>query len=347
MVLKLTALAASLGLEFHGDDCEIAGVNTLEKAGPNELSFLANPKYVAQLDSTRAGAVIVAQTQATRPGRLLVSADPYLDFCRAVELFALRQGSFFGVSPLAALASDLVLGLGCTIYPFVYVGPRTVIGANTTIFPGCYVGEDCRIGSGCTLYPNVVLMAGTEIGDKVTLNPGAVLGSEGFGFAPSATGLRKIPQIGRVIVGDRVEIGANTAIDRAALDATVIGSGVKIDNLVQIGHNVTIGDNSILVAQVGISGSTKVGKGVTMAGQAGISGHIEIGDGATVGPQAGVGHSVAAGKTVGGHPAMERVTYLRCLAVMPKLPDMARRIKQLEKELAALKLAIGKGGTDG
>lgn len=341
--MKLSALAASLGLELRGDDCDISGVNTLEKAGPNELSFLANPKYVAQLESTRAGAVLLDATNAPRVKTALVSAQPYLDFSRALEHFAVKQGSFTGVSHLAAISSDVELGEGCTVYPFVFIGPRSTIGAGSIVFPGCYIGEDCQIGSHCLLYPNVTLMAGTQIGDQVTINSGAVLGSEGFGFAPSAQGLRKIPQVGRVVVGDRVEIGANTAIDRAVLDVTRIGSGVKIDNLVQIGHNVSVGEHSILVAQVGVSGSAKIGRGVTIAGQTGIAGHLEIGDGVTIGPQAGVGQSIPAGKTMGGHPAMERTTYLRWLAVMPKLPSMAHRIKQLEKELNALKLALGQG----
>jgi UDP-3-O-[3-hydroxymyristoyl] glucosamine N-acyltransferase len=341
--LKLSALAATLGLELRGEDGEISGVNTLEKAGSHELSFLANPKYASLLSSTRARAVIVDAANADRVNVALVSEHPYLDFSRALELFAVRQGAFSGVSPLAYISEEVELGEGCVVFPFVFIGPRAVVGAGTRIFPGCYVGEDCRIGARCVLYPQVTLMAGVTLGSDSIVNPGAVIGGDGFGFAPSAQGLRKIPQVGRVEVGDHVEIGANATIDRAALDVTRIGHGVKIDNLVQIGHNVQIGDHSILVAQVGVSGSTKIGRGVTVAGQAGVSGHLEIGDGATIGPQAGVGQSVPAGKTVGGSPAMDRATYLRWTAAQPKLPGMAHRIKLLEKELSALKQALAQG----
>lgn len=341
--MKLSALAATLGLELRGDDGEISGVNTLEKAGPHEVSFLANPKYAAQLSTTRARAVIVDAANAHNVATALVSERPYLDFGRALELFAVPQGSFSGVSPLAFISENVELGAGCVVYPFVFIGPGAIIGPETRIFPGCYVGEECVLGARCVLYPNVTLMARTSLGDESIVNPGAVLGGDGFGFAPTALGLRKIPQVGRVEIGKRVEIGANSTIDRAALDVTRIGDGVKIDNLVQIGHNVQIGEHSILVAQVGVSGSAKIGQGVTIAGQAGIAGHLEIGDGATIGPQAGVGQSVLAGKTVGGSPAMERTTYLRWTAAQPKLPGMARRITQLEKELNALKQALAQG----
>lgn len=346
MEMQLTALADALGLELRGSDCRITGVATLEKAGPEEISFLANPKYTKLLETTEAGAVICHEHVAALPSRALISGNPYLDFARAVTLFARPQGSFSGVSELACIAPSAVLGDNCTVYPFVYVGPDASIGEGSALFPGCYVGEGCSVGRNCVLYPNVVLMARTVLGSNVIIHAGAVLGSDGFGFAPGPEGLHKIPQIGTVRVDDNVEIGANTCIDRAVLEATTVGGGTKIDNLVQIGHNVSLGKNCILVSQVGISGSTKVGDSVTMAGQVGVAGHLRIGDGATLGPKTGLGRDVAPGETLGGVPAMERGTFFRAMATIPKLPEMRRRLKKLEQELETIKQLMQQGRDD-
>ncbi len=337
----VAGLAAALGLEYRGDPdwaaAPVQGVNTLEKAGPEEISFLANKKYASQLENCQAAAVIVHEQFAPCTARALVSANPYLDFARLAQLFDVPQGCIQGVHELAFVHPDAQVAENCDVYPFAFIGQGAVAGAGTRIFPGCYVGENCRLGKNCVLYPNVVLMAGVTLGDNVIVHAGVVLGSDGFGFAPSANGLKKIPQIGRVEIGSNVEIGANTAVDRAALDVTRIGDGTKIDNLVQIGHNVTIGEHSILVAQTGISGSTTIGRGVTIAGQAGVSGHLHIGDGATLGPRTGVAKDIPAGGQWGGVPAMERGTFLRVLSATPKIPDMLKRIKALEKEVALLR----------
>jgi UDP-3-O-[3-hydroxymyristoyl] glucosamine N-acyltransferase len=229
----------------------------------------------------------------------------------------------------------------------VYIGARAVVGPEATLFPGCYVGEDSVVGGKAILYPGAVLMAGTVLGREVILQAGAVLGSDGFGFAPTPQGLVKFPQIGTTVVGDQVEIGANTTIDRAALGETKIGSGTKIDNLVQIGHNVEVGEHSILVAQVGISGSTKLGKGVVLAGQVGVSGHLTIGDGVRVAAKSGIPKDIPAGAEMGGIPAMDGPTYRRYLASAPKLPELVRKVRKLEAELAELKKIIGRGDPDG
>ncbi len=347
MTLQLAALAQQLGIDYTGDDIEIHGVNALDKAGPNELSFLANPKYIDLLPKSSAGAVLVTSEFAPHVQRPLVSGNPYLDFARAATLFAKPQGSFSGISEQAHIAPDAAIGSGCTIYPFVYVGAGVSIEQNCTIFPGCYIGENCKIGSESILYPNVVLMAGTILGNNVIINPGVVLGSDGFGFAPSPTGLFKIPQLGHTEIGDRVELGANTTIDRATLGATKVGTGSKIDNLVMLGHNVEVGSHSIVVAQVGISGSTKLGDQVTIAGQAGISGHLNIGSGCVIGPQAGVTRSLESGSVVAGSPQLERSTFLRVMAALPKLPELARRVLRLEKKINSLEQSQDKGERNG
>ena len=334
--LRLSDIADRLGLPLQGEDAEVIGVNTLEGASTDEISFLANPKYADQLASTRACAVIVSQEHAGEVRRALISRNPYQDFGRVLELFAQPQGSFSGVSPLAFIHPEARLGDDVTVYPFAYIGPRTVIGSGCSLFPGVYVGEDCHIGQGTTLYPNAVLMAGTRIGDHCILHPGCVLGADGFGFARTPGGIQKIPQVGRVSIGNDVEVGANAAIDRAVLDTTRVGDGTKIDNLVQLGHNVQVGRNGFIVSQVGISGSTHIGDNCTFAGQVGIAGHLHIGNNVTIGPKSGVAKSIPSDVVVGGMPAVAQRTYMRTLALMPQFPDVFKRLSRLEKELEKL-----------
>ena len=292
---KLSEIAARLGLTLQGDDAEVIGVNTLEGAGPDEVSFLANPKYADQLAETRAGAVIVRPEHAGDVRRALISENPYQDFGRVLELFAAPQGSFSGISPLAFIHPDAELGEGVTVYPFVYIGPHAKVGSGAKLFPGVYVGENVRIGKGTTIYPNAVLMAGTHVGEGCILHAGSVLGADGF------------------------------------------GDGTKIDNLAQIGHNVQIGRNGFIVSQVGISGSTTVGDNCTFAGQVGIAGHLHIGDNVTIGPQSGVAKDIPSDVVVGGTPTVDQRTYMRTLALMPRFPELFKRLSKLEKELEDLK----------
>ncbi len=336
MTFKLSALAEKLGLTLKGEDKDISGVATLEEAGPGDVSFLANPKYIPQLAETRAGAVVLSPDHSEETETALISHDPYRDFARIMYLFSRPQGDFKGISDKAFVHPEASLGAGCTVYPFCYVGPHARLGDGVTLFPGCYVGEDSSIGAGTLLYPNVTLMAGTKVGEKCILHAGVVLGADGFGFVPTPQGIEKIPQVGVVRIGNNVEIGANTTIDRAALGETVVDDGCKIDNLVQLGHNVRVGKHSMLVSQTGIAGSTRVGERVIMAGQAGIGGHLNIGDGAVIGPKSGIGQDVPAGQTVMGMPPMEGRQYLRYVLTAPKLMDMAKQLKQLEKTVAAL-----------
>ncbi|CCH47441.1 UDP-3-O-(3-hydroxymyristoyl)glucosamine N-acyltransferase [Pseudodesulfovibrio piezophilus] len=338
MKILLSALAEKLGLEFSGEDFEIVGVNTLEKAGPDELSFLVNPKYAPQMEKTRAGCVLTSGSYVGKTERTLLSSNVYMDLARVVDLFAEVQGCFEGVSELAYIHPDATVDESVTVYPFVFVGAQAHIGAGTVLFSGSYVGEKTVIGCDCIVYPNAVVMGGLELGDNVILQPGAVLGGDGYGFAQTAAGHMKIPQIGNVVVEDNVEIGSNSAIDRAALDTTRIGMGTKIDNLVQVGHNVEIGQHCLVIGQVGIGGSTKIGNGVVLAGQVGVADNAQIGDGAMVGAQSGVSGNVEPGSKLAGSPVMPAGTFLKAAGVcLPKLPELFKRVKKLEKELESLR----------
>jgi UDP-3-O-[3-hydroxymyristoyl] glucosamine N-acyltransferase len=343
---RLSQLAERFGLRHQGDDAEIRGVNTLEAAGSDEVAFLANPKYASLLDSTGAGAVILQAKHAGRVRTSLVSDNPYYDFARIARLFARPEGHHAGINEQSRIHPDARVASGATLYPGVHVGPRTSIGEGAVLFSGVYVAEDCRIGEGCILYPGVTVLSRTDIGRRVILHPGVVLGSDGFGFAQGPEGLEKVPQLGRVIVEDDVEIGANSTVDRAALGETRIGRGTKIDNLVQIGHNVHIGTDCVLVAQVGIAGSTRIGNRVVLAGQVGLSGHLEIGDDCRVGAQSGVSRSIPAGSDVSGSPAMDHRTFLRSAALQPKLPEMHSRLKKLESQLSDLRDRLKQKGED-
>lgn len=337
--LKLSDIATQLGLTVSASlDGEklIYGLNTLEEAKEGELSFLANPKYAHFLASTKATAVIVHPDYGDKINNALLSENPYLDFARALAFFAKPEGEFTGISPLAFIHPEAKVGEDCTIYPFAYIAARASLGKGCKVFPGCYIGEDVNLGEGCRLYPQVTILAGASLGRNCTVHPGVVLGSDGFGFVPTPLGIEKIPQIGTVNIGDNVELGANTAIDRAALGQTMIGKGTKVDNLVQIGHNVRVGEHCLLVSQVGISGSTRLGNRVVLAGQAGLSGHLTVGDGAVVGPQAGVAHDIKPGEAVGGTPSMPKREFLRSSVLLPRLPELYNRIKKLEDALQAM-----------
>jgi len=346
MRIKLSALAEKLGLEHTGSDIEIAGVNTLDKAGPEEISFLVNPKYAAELSTTKAGCVLTSGPYVDKVGRALVSSNVYMDLAKVVNIFAEPQGCLNGVSELAFVHPTARLEDGVTVYPFAFIGAEAVIGAGTTVFAGCYVGERTSVGQNCILYSNAVVMGGLSLGNNVILQPGVVLGGDGYGYAQTAAGHMKIPQIGTVVVEDNVEIGSNSAIDRAALDNTRIGRGTKIDNLVQIGHNVQVGEHCLLIGQVGVGGSSRIGNGVILAGQVGVADNVKIGDGAMIAAQSGIAGEVAPGSRMAGSPIMPASTFMKAAGVcFPKLPELFKRVKKLEKELEALQRE-GQGDKD-
>ncbi len=333
----LSQLAAELGLEYSGEDFFISGVNTLDKAGPEELSFLASPKYRQLLETTKAGAVILAPADANSIQRCLISNNPYLDFARAMHSFARPQGLEQSRMEQAFIHPSAEVDPAAVVHPMVFIGEKARIGSGSRIFPHVYIGERVQIGRDCIIYPQASIMSECVVGDRAVIHSGAVIGSDGFGFVEDGKRRIKIPQLGRVVIEEDVEIGACTTIDRATLGETRIGQGTKIDNLVQVAHNVQVDQNCVLVAQVGISGSTKLGRNVILGGQAGVAGHLNIEDNCRVAAKSGLGKSLPANTDVGGIPAMEHSLFLRNAVLLPKLPQMYKSLKKLEKEIQILK----------
>ncbi len=339
MDLKLGEIARRLGAELDGDpEIRITGVAGLSEAGPGQITFFANPKYASEVPGTRAAAVIVPRDY---PGpvraALLRVPEPYHGFVQVLRLYSAEDRVRpAGVHPTAVVDPEARLGRGVSIGPLCVVEAGAELGDGTVLCPGVFVGREAVLGEGCYLYPNVTVREKVTLGRRVTIHSGTVLGSDGFGYARVEGVHEKIPQVGTVVVEDDVEIGANVAVDRATMGVTRIGRGVKIDNLVHVAHNVVIGEHSLVVAQVGISGSTQVGRDVTLAGQAGLAGHIRIGDRAVVGAQAGVTKSVPPDTRVSGYPAMQHDRARRLNALNRRLPDLHRQIKDLEARLRRL-----------
>jgi UDP-3-O-[3-hydroxymyristoyl] glucosamine N-acyltransferase len=333
----LRELAARLGCELRGDGgVEITGVAGIEEAGPGDLTFLANRRYVPLLTTTRAAAVILGPRQE---GALpcLVSDNPYLTFARAVALVSPPARPAPGVDPSARVDPTAELGPDVHVGALAVVGPGARIGARSVVHPHVVLGEGVEVGDDCVLHSAVQVRERCRLGHRVIVQNGAVIGADGFGFARDADGrYHKFPQVGIVVIEDDVEVGALTAIDRAALGETRIARGCKIDNLVQVGHSVTVGENTVLAGQVGIAGSSRVGKGATLAGQVGVAGHLTIGDGAIATAQTGIPSSVGAGEVVSGYPAIDNRSWLRSSAVFAKLPELQKRVRELERRLESL-----------
>jgi UDP-3-O-[3-hydroxymyristoyl] glucosamine N-acyltransferase len=331
----LGQLAQQLGGRVVGDSAlPVSGIRPLHDAGPGDLSFFTNPKYRSQLEQTAAGAIIVPEGVAPPGMNLIVCDHPYLAFARTLELFhPRRKPGETGISPQAHVSDDCRTGAEVTVMPLAHVGPGCSLGDGSVIMPGAVLMSDVSVGEESVIHPNVTIYPGTVIGSRVVIHGGTVLGSDGFGYVPEGGRQRKIPQVGRVVVEDDVEIGANVTVDRATLGETRINRGSKIDNLVQIAHNVTVGEDNILVAQVGISGSTRLGDQVTIAGQTGVAGHIEIGDGVTVTARAGVTKSVQGAGIYSGFPLMEHRRWRKVHAAYARLPELMERLKRLEKAM--------------
>jgi UDP-3-O-[3-hydroxymyristoyl] glucosamine N-acyltransferase len=347
--MKLRDIARMLHAEVEGDDgLEIRRVAKIEEAGGGDITFVANPKYARFLTSTRASAVIVGRKLAVPDAEagegvlpaLVRADDPYASFLFVLQAFNPPQPPIPpGIHPTAVIDPSAQMGRDVRAGAHVVVGPRCRIGDGVMLLQNVVVANDVEIGAGTLLYPNVTVREGCRIGARVILQPGAVIGSDGFGFAPLPDGTyKKIPQLGIVVVEDDVEIGANCTIDRATMGETRIGKGTKLDNLIQVAHNVVIGEHTVIAAQTGISGSTKIGSRCMIGGQVGFTGHIEIADGTKVGAQSGVHRSVTEkGTTLFGYPAYPQRQALRMAGAMPQLPDLLATVRALKEEVEQLK----------
>ena len=332
--MKLASLAAHLGATLSGDpDAEVTSAAGLEDALPGQLAFVANPKYTALARTTRATAVVVEPAFEQISAATLRIANPYLAFARALELFYQPPTYQPGIHPTAVIAPTAQVGPGAHIGAYAVVMDHVVLGANATIFPHVVIYPHAKIGSNFFAHAHAVVREHCTLGDHVTLQNGAVIGADGFGFArqiPAEAGKAwyKILQTGPAVLEDHVEVQANATVDRASVGETRIHAGAKIDNLVQVGHGCTVGEDSLLCAQVGLAGSTHVGRNVIFAGQAASAGHNHIGDGVVVTAQSGVGGNVAPGLTVSGSPAFDNVKWLRAVALFQRLPELLRERKK-------------------
>jgi len=329
--MKLSAIAAALQvrLENGSPETEICGLNGIEQAGPGELTFVSNPKYAAAARTTRAAAVIVGEDFPALPGAMLRAKDPYLTFARALELFhpALRYAP--GVHPTAVVHARAKVGAGAHIGPYVVIDEDVEIGANAVLLAHVVIYRGVKIGDNFFAHAHSVVRENCRIGNNVLLQNGVVIGADGFGFAKTAEGRwHKIPQPAPVVIEDDVEVQANSCIDRASVGETRIGRGVKIDNLVQVGHGTHVGEDALLCAQVGLAGSTEIGKRAILTGQVGVVGHCKVGDNAIVTPQSGVAHDIEAGALVSGAPAVEHKLWLKYSAILPKLPEIVREVRR-------------------
>ncbi len=343
----LGELARVVGGEVIGDNgIEISGVAGIKEAMEGQITFLANSRYESYLASTRASAVITEGNGNFR-GSVIRVANPYLAFLKVVTLFSEGPMERYprGIHPTAVVSKTAEIGRDVSIGAYCVIGDGVRISDRVTLLPLVCIEDNVQIGLDCLIYPHVTIRERCEIGSRVIIHAGAVIGSDGFGYAKEGSLNQKIPQIGIVRIEEDVELGANSTIDRATTGVTLIGRGSKIDNLVQIAHNVVIGENSVLAAQVGVSGSTELGKNVVLAGQAGLVGHIKIGDGARVGAQGGVTKSVPAQTSVSGYPAREHSMARKIYAATTRLPDLLKDFRDLQNRVEALEKGLGSGPT--
>ncbi|MGA2402659.1 MAG: UDP-3-O-(3-hydroxymyristoyl)glucosamine N-acyltransferase [Syntrophobacteraceae bacterium] len=342
---SLGELSRLLDAELKGDpDVRVSGIGDLESATPGQLSFLTGSRFTHLISGCKAAALIVPPEFRELGFNLLIVKNPYLAMAKAIPLFLPDSEDDAGIHPAAFIGESVLLGKGVSAGPFAHVGDNSRIGEGTRIGSGAYIGKEVRIGERCLIHPRVSILDRCVIGDRVIIHPGAVIGADGYGYAQDEQGRHvKILQTGIVQIDDDVEIGANATVDRATFGATWIKRGAKIDNLVMVAHNVVIGEDCLLVAQVGISGSTRLGDRVILAGQAGVVGHVRIGDGVKVGAQAGVHHSIKPNQIIaGGYPGVPHDEWLKTFAHIQRLPRMREALKRLGERVQRIEEALKK-----
>lgn len=312
----------------------------IEEGQPGAISFLSNPKYTHFLYETKSTIVLInedLELEQKVSATLIRVKNAYESVAKLLQLYESMKPKKTGIDPLASVSPKATIGQDVYIGAFAVIGDGAVVGDDSQIYPHVVVGDGVKMGTKCLIYPNVTIYQGCRLGNNVTIHAGSVIGADGFGFAPNVDGYDKIPQIGIVIIEDNVEIGANTCVDRSTMGATVLHKGVKLDNLVQIAHNVEVGENTVMSAQVGIAGSTKVGSWCMFGGQVGVAGHITIGDHVNLGAQSGAPGSIKPNQTLIGTPPMEPTPYFKSQAIFRRLPDMYKELSALRKELEELK----------
>lgn len=339
--ILLSDIHALVGGELHGQAAvTISSLASLQEAHPRALAFVANDKAMKALPGLRAAALLVHRYLPTLSIPQIVVSNPLLAFAQVAQKFFMPPMAARGIANEITRGTDLHIGSDPSIWPFVTLGDRVTIGARVTLYPGVFVGSDSRIGDDCVLYPNVVVREGCSLGARVIVHSGTVIGSDGFGYVQHQGRHHKIPQLGGVIIEDDVELGANVTIDRATLGNTVIKQGTKVDNLVQIAHNVSVGEHSIVVAQVGIAGSTTIGHHVMIGGQAGLADHLHVGDQVMIAARAGVNRNLEPNQIVSGAPVMPHETWMKAQAVIPRLPELRQLVRNLEQRVATLETQL-------
>ena len=338
MELTLGELARLVGGGLEGPaDRVVSGLQGIEAAGPHEVAFLADSRYAVHLEKCRAGVVLVGLEQKT-PAHLAVIRveSPYLAYAKLLTQATSRPFEPLGVHPQALVDPSAKLGSQVSVHALATVGPEVTLGERVEIHPGVHLGRGVTVGDDTVLHPNVVVYPGCSIGQRCIIHAGSVIGADGYAFLPDGEKHFKIPQVGTVQIDDEVELGALNTVDRAANGRTWIQRGVKTDNLVHVAHNCEIGEYTLLVAQVGISGSTKVGRRVVMGGQVGVGGHVNIGDGVMIAGKSGVAQDIEAGEVMGGYPAIPQRLWLRVQRLVRRLPELVQRVRELEKKVAGL-----------
>ncbi len=324
-------------------EVEISSVAPIDCAQDGQITFLANKKFLNKVGTSEASAMIVPPgiDLLGKPG--IVTSNPYLAFAKILKALAVERPPCFGIMDGSSVAASARIGDGSTIFPGCYVGDNVVIGKGSVLYPNAVLYQNVAVGDDCVIHSNAVIREGCQLGCRVILQPSAVIGSDGFGYAPDGLSYYKIPQVGIVVLEDDVEIGAASCVDRAALGVTRIKRGTKIDNLVQVAHNVTIGEDTIIVAQVGIAGSTSVGNHCTFGGQVAIAGHVSIGDNVMIAARGGVSGNLKPNQILSGAPVMEHREWLKATMTFPKLPEMRKELLKLQRKVAELEVLFQEG----